>query len=133
MTTGRQTSAARIRLLGMLLLLLLALVGLFLLLRPDSPAPDPSAGGSGEQTYELAISGGTMSPEEISVSEGDRVNLRVTSDAPVEFHLHGYDLEEEVEPGEPAELSFDATTTGRFEIEDHDTESVLGVILVQPS
>lgn len=74
-----------------------------------------------------------MSPEEISVDEGERVNLRITSDAPLEFHLHGYDLEEEVEPGEPAELSFDATTTGRFEIENHDTESVLGALLVQPS
>jgi hypothetical protein len=77
------------------------------------------------------ISGGTTSPEEISVDEGELVNLRITSDAPLEFHLHGYDLEEEVEP---AELSFEAATTGRFEIEDHDTESVLvGAVLVQPS
>ena len=126
-------SAATIRLLGVLLLLLLALVGLFLLLRPDSPGNDPSAGGPREQTYDLAISGGTMSPEEISVDEGELVNLRITSDAPLEFHLHGYDLEEEVEPGEPAELSFEAATTGRFEIEDHDAESVLGALLVQPS
>jgi heme/copper-type cytochrome/quinol oxidase subunit 2 len=126
-------SAATIRLLGVLLLLLLALVGLFLLLRPDSPGNDPSAGGPREQTYDLAISGGTMSPEEISVDEGELVNLRITSDAPLEFHLHGYDLEEEVEPGEPAELSFEAATTGRFEIEDHDSESVLGALLVQPS
>jgi heme/copper-type cytochrome/quinol oxidase subunit 2 len=74
-----------------------------------------------------------MSPEEISVDEGELVNLRITSDAPLEFHLHGYDLEEEVEPGEPAELSFEAATTGRFEIEDHDSESVLGALLVQPS
>ena len=74
-----------------------------------------------------------MSPEEISVDEGELVNLRITSDAPLEFHLHGYDLEEEVEPGEPAELSFEAATTGRFEIEDHDAESVLGALLVQPS
>ena len=126
-------SAATIRLRGVLLLLLLALVGLFLLLRPDSPGTDPSAGESRERTYDLAISGGTMSPEEISVDEGDLVNLRITSDAPLEFHLHGYDLEEDVEPGEPAELSFEAATTGRFEIEDHDTESVLGALLVQPS
>ncbi|MDQ4129097.1 MAG: cupredoxin domain-containing protein [Actinomycetota bacterium] len=125
-------SAAKIRLLGMLLLLLLALIGLFLLLRPDYSGTDAS-GGPQEQTYDLAISGGTMSPEEISVDEGERVNLQITSDAPLEFHLHGYDLEKEVEPGEPAELSFDATTTGRFEIENHDTESVLGALLVQPS
>ncbi len=123
-----------IRTLVLLLIILLVLVGLFLVLRPDSPAPDPSTstGEAQEQAFELAINGGIMSPEEISVEEGDRVNLRITADEPLEFHLHGYDLEEEVEPDEPAELSFDATTTGRFEIENHATESVLGALLVQP-
>ena len=125
-------SAATIRLLGVLLLLLLALVGLFLLLRPDSPGNDPSAGGPRERTYDLAISGGTMSPEEISVDEGELVSLRITSDAPLEFHLHGYDLEEEVEPDEPARLSFEADLTGRFEIEDHETEAVIGTLVVRP-
>jgi hypothetical protein len=70
-----------------------------------------------------------MTPSEITVGEGDRVNLQITSDNPIEFHLHGYDLEKEVEPGE---LSFDATITGRFDIEDHDTDTELGVLLVQP-
>ena len=118
-----------IRLLVPFLLLLLALVGLFFLLRPD---PSTSAGEAQEQTFEIAINAGTMSPEEISVEEGDRVNLRITTDEPLEFHLHGYDLEEEVEPDQPAELWFDATTTGRFEIENHLTDSVLGTLLVQP-
>jgi heme/copper-type cytochrome/quinol oxidase subunit 2 len=118
-----------IRILVPLLLLLLALVGLFFLLRPD---PSTSAGEAQEQTFEIAISGGTMNPEEISVEEGDQVNLRISADEPLEFHVHGYDLEEEVEPGQPAELSFDATTTGRFEIENHLTDSVLGALLVQP-
>lgn len=126
-------SAATIRLLGTLLLVLLALVGLYLVLRPDPPGTERSADGPREQSYDLTISGGTMNPEEISVDEGERMNLRVTSDAPLEFHPHGYDLEEEVEPGEPAELSFDAMITGRFEIENHDTESVLGTLLVKPS
>lgn len=54
-----------------------------------------------------------MTPDEISVNEGDQVTLAITSDEPLDFHLHGYDLETEVEPSEPAELSFDATTTGR--------------------
>jgi heme/copper-type cytochrome/quinol oxidase subunit 2 len=113
---------------------LLILVGLFLVLRPDPPAPDTStsAGEAQELSFELAINEGVMSPEEISVEEGDRVNLRITADEPLEFHLHGYDLEEEVELGEPAEFSFDATTTGRFEIENHDTDAVLGTLLVQP-
>lgn len=35
-------------------------------------------------------------------------------------------------PGEVTELSFEAYVTGRFEIEDHETEAPLGTLLVQP-
>jgi heme/copper-type cytochrome/quinol oxidase subunit 2 len=127
-------STAMSRLLVPLLLLLLALVGLFLLLRPDSPAPDTSASANVPQgqTFDLTIDDEAMSPGEISVNEGDQVNFRITTDDPLEFHLHGYDIEDEVKPDEPAELSFEATTTGRFEVENHDTDSVLGALLVQP-
>lgn len=125
---------AATRNLVLLLIFLLALVGLFLLLRPDPPVSDPSTSASEaqEQAFEIAINEGVMSPEEISVEEGDRVSLWITADEPLEFHLHGYDLEEEVEPDGPAELAFDATMTGRFDIENHTTDAVLGALLVQP-
>jgi len=73
-----------------------------------------------------------MTPNEITVNEGDHVDLRMTSDEPLEFHLHGYDLERELEAGEPTELPFDATITGRFEIENEQTHEELGALLVQP-
>ncbi len=73
-----------------------------------------------------------MSPAEISVSEGDRVTLRVSSDEPMELHLHGYDVEQEVGPGQKSRLRFEADLTGRFEIEDHESESELGVLQVRP-
>jgi hypothetical protein len=60
------------------------------------------------------------------------VKLLLTSDEPVEVHLHGYDLEREIEPGETTMLSFKAYLTRRFEIGDHESEEVLGVLLVQP-
>jgi plastocyanin len=126
-------SKAGIRNLVVVLVTLIVLVVLFFLLRPGSSAPESSeAGETQEQPVALAINGNTMSPNEVSVTEGDQVNLQITSDHPIEFHLHGYNLEEEVEPGEPGELSFEATTTGRFAIEDHDTETELGALLVQP-
>ena len=118
-----------IRLLVPFLLLLPAVAGLFLLLRSH---PSTSAGETQEQAFEVAINGGTMSPEETSVEEGDRVTLRIIADEPLEFRVHGYNLEEVVEPDQPAELAFDATTTGRFEIENPLTDSVLGTLLVQP-
>ena len=61
------------------------------------------------------------------------MNLRMNSDAPLELHLHGYDLEKEVGPDEPAELSFDAAITGRSEIEAERTQEELGTLVVLPS
>lgn len=115
------------------LLVLLGLGGLFFVLRPDPSVPDGSAAGAPrERTFDLAIEDGAMTPEEIEAREGDRVTLRLTSEAPLEVHLHGYDLEQEVSPGEDATLSFKAELTGRFEIEDHESGDVLGVLLVRP-
>jgi hypothetical protein len=87
--------------------IVLILGGLFFLLRPDTPA-------------------------EISVNEDDSVMLRVSSDRPMELHLHGYDVEQEVGPGQKASLRFRADLTGRFEIEDHGSERELGVLQVRP-
>ena len=119
-----------IRTLIVAVIVVLGLGALFLALRPDTNAS--SSGGSEERTFDVSITGDEMDPGQVSVTEGDRVTLRLTSEEPLEVHLHGYDLEEEVEPGEPAEISFDADLTGRFEIEDHETEAVLGTLVVQP-
>ena len=73
-----------------------------------------------------------MEPSDITVTEGDRVVLRITADSPHEIHLHGYDIEREVAPGEPSTLSFEAGLTGRFEMENHESEEVLGVLIVRP-
>ena len=119
--------------LVVILITLIALLVLFFLLRPESSAPEASdEGETQEEQVALAINGNTMSPDEVSVTEGQEVTLQITSDHPIEFHVHGYDLEEEVQPGEAAELLFEATTTGRFPIEDHDTEAELGTLIVQP-
>ena len=73
-----------------------------------------------------------MEPSDITVTEGDQVVLRLSTDSPLEVHVHGYDLEREVEPDEPARLSFEADLTGRFEIEAHETERELGTLVVEP-
>lgn len=130
-------SRVAIRNVILILLLLIILVGLFLVLRPSSTrdsstTSESTSSAPPEKTFDLAIQNGTMTPAEISVNEGDHVDFRITSDRPLGFHLHGYDLEQEVEADESAELSFDATITGRFAIEDHDTDTELGTLLVQP-
>lgn len=115
------------RSLILILLVLVVLGGLFVLLRPDSPAAGPQT-----REFDLRISGEEMEPSDITVTEGDRVVLRITADSPLELHLHGYDLEREIEPGEPARLSFEADLTGRFALENHETEEELGTLVVEP-
>ena len=111
---------------------LVVLVALFFLLRPGSSPGSRETGATQEEPIALAINGNTMSPDEVDVTEGQQVNLQISSDRPVEFHLHGYDLTEEVEPEEPAELSFEAANTGRFAIEDHNADAEIGALLVVP-
>jgi hypothetical protein len=105
----------------------LILSGLFVLLRPNTPAAGPQT-----REFDLRISDDVMEPSEVTVTEGDRVVLRISTDSPTEVHVHGYDIEQEAEPDEPARLSFEADLTGRFEIEDHETEEELGTLVVEP-
>lgn len=56
------------------------------------------------------------------VNANDEVTLIVRSDEPVNFHLHGYDLEQDVTPEEPAEFTFTADATGSFPITIHRSE-----------
>lgn len=55
----------------------------------------------------------------VRITEGQRVELRWRSDAPVELHLHGYDLTVAVSPEAPAFMRFEANATGRFPVTRH--------------
>ena len=55
----------------------------------------------------------------IRVTQGQQVELVWTSDEPVQLHLHGYDIEFDVEPGTATSRSFKAHATGRFPITSH--------------
>jgi hypothetical protein len=52
-----------------------------------------------------------------SVKRGDRIVFVVRSDVADEVHVHGYDLMQDVAPGEPARIEFRATVVGGFEAE----------------
>lgn len=55
----------------------------------------------------------------IKVKQGDHVTVTVNSDVKGGFHLHGYDLYNEVAPGEPMTFDFTADATGNFGITLH--------------
>jgi hypothetical protein len=55
----------------------------------------------------------------LRVVQGERIELRWTSDEVATLHLHGYDVEAKVAPGSPATMVFDADATGRFPVVAH--------------
>jgi len=116
---------ARILVLGLVPALVRG--ALFVVLRPDAPDTAPT-----DRSFEVEIGADGMSPAELSAREGDRVTIGFASDRPVEIHIHGYDVERGVAPGENAAISFEADGTGRFPIEDHETEEELGLLVVEP-
>ena len=76
-----------------------------------------------EIAFELRVEAGRL-PDNmrlIRVKQGDIVTLHCTSDRPLLLHLHGYDLEWEVQTGAVATESFNARLTGRFPIHAHRT------------
>ncbi len=63
-----------------------------------------------------------------TVPVGSTVSLHITSAEEHEFHLHGYDLENE---GTDVTITFVADEAGEFEVETHDTEEVVFTLVVE--
>lgn len=84
----------------------------------DSAAP---AENGNVRRFDLPITGGALAADKrrIRVNQGERVELRWTSDRPLVLHLHGYDIEARVAPDSPATMQFLAKASGRFPVEIH--------------
>lgn len=79
--------------------------------------PDDSA-TSDPMVIDVQVAGGEVTGGgRQSIGLGDTVTIRVTSDVADHIHLHGYDVLANVGAGETAELTFDATIPGVFEVE----------------
>ena len=78
-----------------------------------------SAAGVPESLVAVSFANDIMTPETIRVKQGEQVILNLESDRPGSFHIHGYDLEQEVVVGEVTPFRFLANATGRFGINFH--------------
>ena len=67
----------------------------------------------------VKLEGDKLSPETIHVRKGDTITLKIEPDRPGRIHLHGYDLEKDLEAGLITEFGFVADATGRFRITFH--------------
>jgi len=70
--------------------------------------------------------------KEIEVKQGERIRFRVKSDVADEVHFHGYDVSEDVAPGQDANFNVKATITGIFEAELEDRGTQIASIRVDP-
>lgn len=86
---------------------------------PAGGAPDEGDPGVHRFSLEIRDRHVQIEGNVIRVNRGDRVELAWTADERVTLHLHGYDLEFEVVPGEPAVREFEAHATGRFPVTSH--------------
>jgi N-acetylmuramoyl-L-alanine amidase CwlA len=69
---------------------------------------------------------------EIELDKGDMLRFRVKSDEAHEIHLHGYDVEKEVEAGGQVSYNLKADIDGIFEAEVEDLKEQIAEIRVNP-
>lgn len=90
-------------------------------------------------TIDITIDGLDVQPAAIEVNQNDTLTLNLTSEDPILFHLHGYDIARQINPGETAVLEFEAAATGSFTLGLHgelpemdDMPEMDGWLQVQP-
>jgi FtsP/CotA-like multicopper oxidase with cupredoxin domain len=68
----------------------------------------------------------------LSFDQGDTVRFRVRHGDAEEVHIHGYDIKKELASNETADVSFEASIPGIFEIELEHSGTPLGRLKVEP-
>lgn len=105
--------------------------------RPQAPASSgtPTDQTTTDQATEIsvAVADGKVdpAPRRVEVPKDSQVRLIVTSDVDDELHVHGYEVEEELEAGRPTTVELTADQTGIFEVETHESELELLQLVVR--
>jgi hypothetical protein len=123
---ARVTNPLRLPLMLMAALAMGGAVGLALIVpaaNGAAPPPVPPAGMAvPPHAFVVEIANGRVEGEDtLKVREGERVEVRFSSDQPVVLHLHGYEVEAKVTPPGVALMSFKADLPGRFPVHEHRT------------
>ena len=104
-----------------------------------TPTPSATASGTAEATAtptpkpkpEPPLLQAGKEPT-LSFDQGDTVRFRVRHDEAEEVHIHGYDIKKELAADETADVSFDASIPGIFEIELEHSGTPVGRLKVEP-
>ncbi|AQP44312.1 hypothetical protein [Tessaracoccus flavus] len=103
-------------------LVVILLVGL--LAACSAPSAEP-------QTVELVVTDPPAPTVRVEVPLGAEVTLRITSAIDDRAHLHGYEIEQDLEAGVPTDIVFDATMSGTYELESHVTDAIWADLVVK--
>jgi hypothetical protein len=68
----------------------------------------------------------------LSFDQGDTVRFRVRHGEAEEVHIHGYDIKKDLAANETANVSFEASIPGIFEVELEHSGTPLGRLKVEP-
>jgi hypothetical protein len=100
----------------------------------QAPSPAPAPAKPKPRAIVIVVDqgrprGGIKRPK---IEQGEKVVLLIRSDAGEAVHVHGYDIERPLTPGEPLRIPITATIPGRFEVELHHPDVLLAVLEVRP-
>jgi hypothetical protein len=104
----------------------------------SSIAASPAAVASvaAAKVVEITLSKRQLQPNQITVNQGNKVVINVTSDESGEFHLTGYEIEHRIDANAKTEIAFTADKAGRFVIELHPEgkhdDIAIGAFVVSP-
>ncbi|HEY5179376.1 MAG TPA: cupredoxin domain-containing protein [Dermatophilaceae bacterium] len=92
-----------------------------------------STTASGPLTIDVTVANGKVSPSgaKYDVVKGSTVTINVSSDANETVHVHGYEIEKDVTPGQKLVITFVANMTGSFDIETHVIDATIATLNVR--
>lgn len=112
--------------------------------KPQEPAQTANSSASSQnspasedqdQPVQIVVNYNDKQPftaQEYQVTEGQKVDIKVTSTVADELHFHGYDLHIDLTPNTQGTIEFTADKTGRFIFELESRAKTLGAIDVNP-
>lgn len=109
---------------GIGVVVILVLGGWYLLIGPGAvepvtKTPVQQVQGPKAVTHSLSLVTRKLTPNIVTVMQGDQVTIKVMSDETGEFHISGYEIENDMEAGKELSFSFTADKAGRYNFELH--------------
>lgn len=82
-------------------------------------------GGEPKNVYfNISVAEGHSDLHEMEANKSDNISIKVTADTDGKVHLHGYDIELNIQPGAVASMEFEAVLEGRFNLTFHGDHHV---------